>query len=139
MHVLCVQRNFKFQVYNILQAYFTTVTVHSTLTSFLLWTRWLLLYGPIFFLILQKSVTLANDLYFKETDSGCCFDHHVNDSCLYYPSEFDFELKCNSRFARNVSFNYSAIHIPTDIYENGKIALYQYTSCLHTYMFCCVL
>ena len=75
---------------------------------------------------------MAIDLYYKETDSGCCFDHHVDDSCLYYSSDFDFELKCNSRFARNVSFNNSAIHVPVDVHKNGMVALYQYTSCLHT-------
>lgn len=87
--------------------------------------------------LLQKSVIEANDLYInnKETDCGCYFDDFVNDSCLYYPSHFGhkpgFEWICNSLFTRNVSFNSSAVHIPKDIHENGKVALYQCTVYIH--------
>ena len=80
---------------------------------------------------------MANDLYEKEANSGCCFSDHVNDSCLHdqYPShigpDLGLEPSCNSLFERNVTFGLSTIHIPNDTRINGKV----YTSIMHMHVY----
>ena len=77
---------------------------------------------------MQDSVALADSLYWNETSSGCCSNDQTNEFCVgnnYYRSDIrtdeDFESSYNFLFARNVSFNSSAIHVPVDVRTNSKI------------------